>query len=119
MPRSALVKPSAAWMMLSGKSAITCFAEPGQGIEPDPARRPPPHALERSARARDRSELLQRHVARTAHALYFAAADTAALLDRRADLLGQRGRIDYETEIKRLRVLADQARQMAERWEQP
>ena len=55
----------------------------------------------------------------TAHALYSAAADTAALLERRADLLRQLGRIDYQTEIKRWRTLADQARQMAERWEQP
>jgi anti-anti-sigma regulatory factor len=60
-----------------------------------------------------------RLVARTAHALHSAAADTAALLERRADLLGQPGRIDYPTEIKRLRALADQARQMAEHWERP
>jgi hypothetical protein len=46
-----------------------------------------------------------------------AAADTAALLERRADLRGQPGLIDYATEIKRWRALADQARQMAERWE--
>ena len=45
--------------------------------------------------------------------------DYNALLERRAALLGQPGRIDYPTEVKRLRVLADQARQMAERWEQP
>ncbi len=95
------------------------FAEHGQGIEPDLAWRPPRHVLERSALAKNRSELLQRHVARTAHALHSAAADTAALLERRADLLGQPKRIDYATEIKRLRALADQARQMADRWEQP
>jgi hypothetical protein len=46
------------------------------------------------------------------------AADTAALLERRADLLGQPRRIDYPTEIKRWRAFADQAAQMAERWEQ-
>ena len=86
------------------------FAERGQGIEADLAWRPPPHILQRSARAMNRSEVLQRHVARTAHALHSAAADTAALLERRADLLGQPGRIDYATEIKRLRTLADQAR---------
>lgn len=95
------------------------FGEARQGIEPGPAWRPPRYVLERSARAMNRSELLQRHVARTAHALQSAAADTAALLERRADVLGQPGRIDYPTEIKRLRALADQARQMAERWEQP
>jgi hypothetical protein len=31
--------------------------------------------------------------------------------------VGQPARIDYRTEIKRWRALADQARQMAERWE--
>jgi hypothetical protein len=50
--------------------------------------------------------------------MYLAAADTAALLERRADLLGQPGRIDYPTEIKRWRVLAEEAGQMAKRWEQ-
>jgi hypothetical protein len=94
------------------------FAERGQGIEPELAWRPPRRVLQRSARAINRSELLQRHVARTARALHSAAADTAALLERRADLLSQPWRIDYPTEIKRLRTLADQARHMAERWEQ-
>ena len=95
------------------------FAKPAQRTEPDLAWQPPRHVLERSAQAMNRSELLQRHVAQTAHALYSAAADTAALLERRADLLHQPGRIDYQTEIKRWRTLADQTRQMAERWEQP
>jgi hypothetical protein len=57
-------------------------------------------------------------VVHTAHALQSAAADTATLLEQRADILGEPGRIDYPTEVKRWRVLADQARQMAERWEQ-
>jgi hypothetical protein len=48
-----------------------------------------------------------------------AAADTAKLLERRADLLSQPGRIDYPSEIKKWQVLADQAGQIAERWEQP
>ena len=95
------------------------FAEPAQSGDPDLTWQPPRHVLERSALAKDRSELLQRHAAQTAHALYSAAADTAALLERRADLLRQLGRIDYQTEIKRWQTLADQARQMAERWEQP
>ena len=95
------------------------FAEPAQGTEPDLAWPPPRHVLERSAQAMTRSELLQRHVAQTARALYSAAADTAALLERRADLLRPPGHIDYQTEIKRWRTLADQTRQMAERWEQP
>jgi hypothetical protein len=61
--------------------------------------------------------LLRQRVAQTARALQFAAADTAALLEERADLLGQPSRIDYPAEIKRWRVFADQARQMAECWE--
>jgi len=93
--------------------------EDSQGIEPDRAWRPPRHVLQRSAEAWDRSALLQRHVAHTAHALHLAASDTAAMLAQRADLIDQPGRIDYPTEIKRLRALADQARQMAERWKQP
>jgi len=94
------------------------FAERDHSVEPGLARRPPPHALDRSARARSQSELLRRRVAQTAHAVQSAAADTAALLELRADLLGQPGRIDYPTEIKKWRALADQAAQMAERWEQ-
>jgi hypothetical protein len=50
------------------------FAERGQGIDPGLARRPSPQVLERSARAKDQSELLQRHVAQTARALQSAAA---------------------------------------------
>jgi anti-sigma B factor antagonist len=91
----------------------------GQSAGPGSARRPPPHILERSVRARHQSELLRRHLAQTAQAVQSAAADTAALLERRAELLGQPGRIDYPTEVKRWRALADQAGQMAERWEQP
>ena len=58
-------------------------------------------------------------MAERAYAVYLAAADTAALLERQADLVGQPGRIDYPTEIKRWRAFAEQARQMAERWEHP
>jgi anti-anti-sigma factor len=88
------------------------LAESGPGTEPDVRWQ----VLERAALAKNHSELLRRHVAQTAQALHSAAADTAALLERRADLLGQPGCIDYATEIKRWRVLADQARRMAERW---
>jgi len=63
--------------------------------------------------------LLRQRVAQTARAVHFAAADTAALLDRHADVLGQPSRLDYPTEIKRWRLFADEARRMAERWEQP
>jgi hypothetical protein len=90
----------------------------GERVEPGLAWRPPPHVLERWGEARYRSELLQRHMARTAQAVQSAAADTAALLERRADLVGQPGRIDYPTEIKKWRALADQASQIAERWKQ-
>jgi len=91
----------------------------GHSVEPGLARRPPPHVLERSAQALTRSTLLRRHVAQTAQAVQSAAADTAALLERRAALLGQPGGLDYPAEIKKWRALADQARHMAERWERP
>ena len=90
----------------------------GTAWESGPARRHPLDIPERSALATKRTALLQQRVAQTAHALQFAAADTAALLQQRADILGQPARIDYPTEIKRWRVLADQAGQMAQRWEQ-
>jgi anti-anti-sigma factor len=95
------------------------LAGQGHSVEPSMPRRHPPHVQERSAQAMTRSQLLRRHVAQTAQAVQSAAADTAALLERRANLLGQPGRIDYPTEVKRWRVLADQAGQMTERWEQP
>ena len=41
----------------------------------------------------------------------------AALLEQQADLLGQPGHIDYPTEVDRWQFLADQAAQIAERWE--
>jgi len=94
------------------------FASRGQGVWSGRAWRPPPDVLERAALARNRSALLRQRVAQTARAMHFAAADTAALLERHADLLGQPSRIDYPTEIKRWRVFADQARQMAECWDQ-
>jgi anti-anti-sigma factor len=94
------------------------FAERCHNVEPGPARPLPPQLLERSARARNRSALLQKHVAQTARAVQSAAVDTAAMLERRADLVGRPSPIDYPTEIKQWRALADQAAQMAERWEQ-
>ena len=94
------------------------FAERRQGAGPDVAWRPSHDVLERSARARNRSQLLRRHVSETARAVQSAAADTAALLERQANLLSQPCRIDYPTEIKWWRAFADQAAQMAERWEQ-
>ncbi len=94
------------------------FAEGSQQIQPGLARRRRLDARERSALTRHRSALLRQRVVQTAHALHAAAADAAALLEQRADLLREPGRIDYRTEIKRWRVLAEQARGMAERWEQ-
>jgi anti-anti-sigma factor len=93
------------------------LTERGRGTRPGPARRCPPDIQERSALGK-RTALLHQRVAQTAQALQFAAADTAALLQQRADILGQPGRIDYPTEIKQWRVLADQAGQLAQRWEQ-
>jgi hypothetical protein len=95
------------------------FAERGQGTL---AGLPPKSQLddpERSAQAPDRAALLQEHMARTARALQESVAGYAALLERRADLTRQPGRMDHPTEIKRWRAFAEQAEQMAKRWEQP
>lgn len=94
------------------------FADHGPQTQPGHVRSRPQDAPEHPALARSRAALLQHRVMHTAHALQSAAADTATLLEQRADILGEHGRIDYPTEIKRWRVLADQARQMAESWEQ-
>jgi anti-sigma B factor antagonist len=93
------------------------FAEHRQDDWPNLAGPPSPDLPQRWSRARNRSQSLQAHVTQTARAVQSAAADTAALLERRADLLGQSGRIDYPAEIKRWRALAGQAERMAERWE--
>jgi hypothetical protein len=71
------------------------------------------------AQAADRAALLQEHMARTARALQESMAGYAALLERRADLTRQPGRMDHPAEIKRWRAFAEQAEQMAKRWEQP
>jgi len=97
------------------------FAQHGQGSQasgPGLSWRTPPLALERSELATDRSALLRQRVAQTARAVQFTSADTAALLEQRADVLRQQPtRIDYPAEIKRWQVFADQAGLMAERWE--
>jgi len=79
---------------------------------------PSPVPRQRSASAMTRSALLQRHIAQTARAVQVTAADTAALLEQRADFLSWHAHLDYPTEIKQWRVLADQAGQIAERWQQ-
>jgi hypothetical protein len=100
-------------------------ARPGQPVGPHPAA-PGRGELaanhtaalaERGAELRKRGAELRERVAQRAYAVYLAAADTAALLERQGDLAGQPGRIDYPTEIKRWRAFADQAKQMAERWQ--
>ncbi len=73
---------------------------------------------ERRARAARDTVLLRERVTQTAHAVQFAAADTAALLERRAESVEPPSHIDYATEIKRWRVFAERAREMAYRWEQ-
>ena len=95
------------------------LAERGQGIRPGRACRPRPDALQRPALAGNHPASLRQRLTQTAHALHVAAADTAALLERHADLPGQPARIDYPAEVKRWRVFADQARHMAEPREQP
>lgn len=61
--------------------------------------------------------LLQARIARAARRLQEAAADAAALLEQRGDIVPF-GRVDYKTEVKRWRAFADQAEEMAERWGQ-
>jgi hypothetical protein len=81
------------------------------------------HVLAGSARHRaaiaDQRAALTVRMAHTARAVQATAADAAALLERQADLAGPPGRMDYRTEIKRWRAFAEQAGQMAARWEQP
>jgi hypothetical protein len=78
-------------------------------LPPDPR----PSGADRGSRG-----LAGARLAQTAHELRLAASDAAASLEQRADLAGQPARIDYPTEIKRWRVVADQAEKMAKRWEQ-
>jgi anti-sigma B factor antagonist len=94
------------------------FAEHGRGTQADLAWAPPPSVLERSAGAMNRAAVLQQRLVQTARALQCAATDTVALLEQQADLVGLPSRIDYPADIKRFRALADQAREIAERWDQ-
>lgn len=102
------------------------FAGQGQGTPPGHNGRPRPDVHERAdptgddtAMLQERRAALRERVTQTAYALHLAAADTAALLEQQGNLLDQPRRIDYPTEIKRWRVFADQAKQIAERWERP
>ncbi len=76
-----------------------------------------PGGQQDAASAVNRTALLQARIARTARRLQEAAADAAALLEQRGDLVPF-GRVDYRTEVKRWRAFADQAEEMAERWGQ-
>ena len=71
-----------------------------------------------SAPVEGRPAVLREHLAQTARVMQVRALDAIALLERQADLAGPPARIDYPAEIKRWRAFADQAEQMAKRWEQ-
>lgn len=94
------------------------FAEPGHPAEQGLPPISPRGMDERLARTAKRTVLLRERVAQTARAMQFAAADTAAFLERRAELVEPPPHLDYATEIKRWRAFAERARQMAHRWEQ-
>jgi hypothetical protein len=68
--------------------------------------------------AGDPMALLKERAVHTAWALRAAALDAATLLEQQGDLARRPGKLDYPTEIKRWRAFADQAEQMAKRWEQ-
>jgi hypothetical protein len=94
------------------------FADRGAQIQPGRRWRRPPDLDEQFERTATRTALLHQRVVRTARAVQSAAADTAALLQQQADLVGEPQRIDYPTVIKRWQILADQAGEMADHWEQ-
>jgi anti-sigma B factor antagonist len=94
------------------------FADRRGPIPADLAEILPSDLPERLALARARAATLRQRVAQTAYTLHFAAADTTALLERRAGLLRPPGRVDFPTEVKRWRAIAEQARLIAEHWEQ-
>lgn len=93
------------------------LAQRVQAAQSSFAPRSPLDAPQRPMQAMDGLASLQERVAQTARALQSAAGNTAALLQQQASLAGP-ARIDYPAEIKRWRAFADQAEQMANRWEQ-
>lgn len=99
---------------------IRAFTPPDQNRAGQPSRAPwrPPDIHERTAEAVMNAAFLRQRLAHRAHALHAAAADTAALLEQRADLLSEPGLIDYPTDIKHWRNIADRAEEIAKRWEQ-
>jgi hypothetical protein len=66
----------------------------------------------------DRPAVLEERMAGTARAVQATALEAAARLERQADRARPPTRLDYPAEIKRWRAIADQAEQMARRWEQ-
>ena len=91
------------------------FAEQAR---PSPASTPPRDGPPRPDRTTDRAAVLRQRLAQTARSLQMTATGAAALLEQ-ADRTERPRRTDYRTEIKRWRVVADQAEQIANRWEQP
>lgn len=94
------------------------FAERIQWAQSGVARRSTLDMREDLARTANRVASLKKGMVQTAQTLQVAAADTATLLERQADLAGEPGRIDYLTQLKRWRAFADQAGQIAKHWEQ-
>jgi EAL domain-containing protein (putative c-di-GMP-specific phosphodiesterase class I) len=86
--------------------------------QPDRARWRRADINERSATAVTNASSLRERLVSSAQALHAAAADTAALLEHRADLVDEPGPIDYATDIKRWRIIADQAAELAKHWDQ-
>jgi hypothetical protein len=66
----------------------------------------------------DRPAVLTERMAQMARAMQVGALDAVALLERQAHRARPPARLDYPAEIKRWRAFADQAEQMAKRWEQ-
>jgi hypothetical protein len=67
----------------------------------------------------DRPALLEARMAHTARALQATALTAAARLERQAERTEAPRRRAYRAEIKRWRAFAEQAEQIAKRWEQP
>ena len=93
------------------------FASQSEAGQPAPASSRLPEVYERAVAAAQQTVLLRQRLAQTARALRAAAAQAAALLDQRSDLVSEPSPIDYPTNIKQWQVIADQAEEMAERWE--
>ena len=94
------------------------FAGQSQGRQPDAFTWHPPEIFQQPlGQTLQRSIFLRQRLAEAERALHASAARTAALMVQRASLLEEPHRIDYPTRIKRWRVVADKAQQMAERLE--